>query len=568
MEALNDADQAGLEMRRKVVRPQFLSGLRPFCFLVKGLARQGRGMLQEVDDVVRRLSYLFIVVIIVSSLLLAGYSPDLLSLIVVGGMCIISVLGSIYCLAPVISFTNGLRNGQENIAQAASSEGNSAWIAAFQIDRFFRQKRLDLLFQEYREKVRQQRDSGLIVSDLDDSMNEDVLGLYSWQSVAAQIPGVMTGLGILGTFIGLLMGLQGVSFTTVDAALNSVENILSGINTAFYTSIAGVILSILFNIANNILRNVMNREMSLFLEEFHKTIIPTTEEQSRYSDRRESRQIVELLERLPKRSTMVGAAAGRPSGNEQILMPQILDGLKRNEFVFFLQPRYELNTRKVIGAEALVRWNHPALGVISPAVFIPVLEGNGYITKLDQYIWEKVCQQVRIWINGGLHPVPVSVNVTKTDVLAMDVADFFLDMLKKYRIPPKYLEIDISEHAYLEAYGVLTDVVARLQQAGFRVILDGFNGDYIKLSSVGQMSTDQLKLDLRSEGLDGKPEALPQVFEQAKTLHLNLLAEGIESMEQLTMLRKCGCTEGQGYFFSQPLSVQEFEKMLKVGQNR
>ena len=498
-------------------------------------------MLQEVDDVVRRLSYLFIVVIIVSSLLLAGYSPDLLSLIVVGGMCIISVLGSIYCLAPVISFTNGLRNGQENIAQAASSEGNSAWIAAFQIDRFFRQKRLDLLFQEYREKVRQQRDSGLIVSDLDDSMNEDVLGLYSWQSVAAQIPGVMTGLGILGTFIGLLMGLQGVSFTTVDAALNSVENILSGINTAFYTSIAGVILSILFNIANNILRNVMNREMSLFLEEFHKT-----EEQSRYSDRRESRQIVELLERLPKRSTMVGAAAGRPSGNEQILMPQILDGLKRNEFVFFLQPRYELNTRKVIGAEALVRWNHPTLGVISPAVFIPVLEGNGYITKLDQYIWEKVCQQVRIWINGGLHPVPVSVNVTKTDVLAMDVADFFLDMLKKYRIPPKYLEIDISEHAYLEAYGVLTDVVARLQQAGFRVILDGFNGDYIKLSSVGQMSTDQLKLDLRSEGLDGKPEALPPVFEQAKTLHLNLLAEGIESMEQLTMLRK----------------------MLKVGQNR
>ena len=143
-------------------------------------------------------------------------------------------------------------------------------------------------------------------------------------------------------------------------------------------------------------------------------------------------------------------------------------------------------------------------------MFIPVLEGNGYITKLDQYIWEKVCQQVRIWINGGLHPVPVSVNVTKTDVLAMDVADFFLDMLKKYRIPPKYLEIDISEHAYLEAYGVLTDVVARLQQAGFRVILDGFNGDYIKLSSVGQMSTDQLKLDLRSEGLDGKPEALPR----------------------------------------------------------
>lgn len=514
----------------------------------------------------RRLPYLFIVVYLIAAGMLAAYSPDRLSLVIVGCMGVIALASGFYCLAPVISFTNGLRNGQNSIKRAMNAEGGTAWMMALQMDRFFEQKTLDQLFQEYREKVRQQRENGLLISDIDDTVNEDILGLYSWQSVAAQIPGTMTGLGILGTFLGLLMGLRGINFMTVEAALGSVETILAGINTAFYTSIAGLILSVFFNVVNNILRNIMSREVDLFLEEFHRTIIPTTEEQSRYSDRRENRQIVELLERLPKKGTMP-LVGGSTSGNEQILMPQILDGLKKNEFVFFLQPRYELNTRKVIGAEALVRWNHPTLGVISPAVFIPVLESNGYITKLDQYIWEKVCQLIRQWVDQGIRPVPISVNVTKTDVLAMDVADFFKDMLKKYRIPPKHLEIDVSGSAYLEAYGVLKDAVARLQQAGFRVILDGFDGDYIKLSSAGEIGIDQLKLNLRSENLEDKLEVLPAVFNQARTLRLNLLAEGIESMEQLTMLRKCGCTEGQGYFFSRPLSVAEFEKNLKVGQN-
>jgi len=478
---------------------------------------------------VRRLPYLFIVVYLIAAGMLAAYSPDRLSLVIVGCMGVIALASGFYCLAPVISFTNGLRNGQNSIKRAMNAEGGTAWMMALQMDRFFEQKTLDQLFQEYREKVRQQRENGLLISDIDDTVNEDILGLYSWQSVAAQIPGTMTGLGILGTFLGLLMGLRGINFMTVEAALGSVETILAGINTAFYTSIAGLILSVFFNVVNNILRNIMSREVDLFLEEFHRTIIPTTEEQSRYSDRRENRQIVELLERLPKKGTMPLVGSGSTSGNEQILMPQILDGLKKNEFVFFLQPRYELNTRKVIGAEALIRWNHPTLGVISPAVFIPVLESNGYITKLDQYIWEKVCQLIRQWVDQGIRPVPISVNVTKTDVLAMDVADFFKDMLKKYRIPPKHLEIDVSGSAYLEAYGVLKDAVARLQQAGFRVILDDFDGDYIKLSSAGEIGIDQLKLNLRSENLEDKLEVLPAVFNQARTLRLNLLAEGIEA---------------------------------------
>ena len=170
-----------------------------------------------------------------------------------------------------------------------------------------------------------------------------------------------------------------------------------------------------------------------------------------------------------------------------------------------------------------------------------------------------------MWIDAGVRPVPIAVNVTKTDILAIDVAEFFSEMLKKYRIPPKYLNIDIAKSAYLETHGALSDTEAQLM--GFRVILDGFDGDYVELSALGGFGTDLLKLDLRSAALQNKTDVLPGIFAQARTLRLNLLAEGIESTEQLNVLRKAGCTEGQGYLFSRPLSVDEFVRILKVGHS-
>ena len=519
----------------------------------------------------KRLMPIFIVILLSGCGILTAYAPNMLSMIVVAVMGVVVLLGIIYGLIPVLTFTQGLLTGQKSIQRASEAEEKSVWITALQMDRFFRQKKMDQLFREYRDKVKQQRQNGQIVSDLEDILNEDVLALYSWQGVVAQIPGTLTGLGILGTFIGLLRGLRNINFVTVEAALSSVQSILTGIDTAFYTSIAGVILSILFNISNNILRNTMDREMGIFLEVFHRVVLPTTQEQERYRSRRETRQIMDLLDRLPKKddysASGMGATADSAIGNERLLMPQILNGLKKNEFIFLLQPQYELNTRKIIGAEALVRWNHPVLGVISPSVFIPVLESNGYITKLDQYIWEEVCKTIRVWIDEGIRPIPIAVNVTKTDVLAINVAEFFSDMLKKYRIPPKYLDIDIAKSAYLETHGALSETEAQLQQMGFRVILDGFDGNFVELSALGGIGTDQLKLDLRSAALQDRINALPGIFAQARTLRLNLMAEGIESTEQLNVLRKAGCAEGQGYVFSRPLSVDEFAKILKVGHS-
>lgn len=156
-------------------------------------------------------SYLSVAVLLLSSIALAAYSPDLLSALIVGLMCIIALAGCIHGLLPTISITGGLLNGQKSIRKASETEGSSAWVAALQIERFFQQKTLDGLFEDYREKVQHQRETGQIVSDLDEVLNEDVLALHTWKGVIAQLPGTLTGLGILGTFVGLLLGLRGIS---------------------------------------------------------------------------------------------------------------------------------------------------------------------------------------------------------------------------------------------------------------------------------------------------------------------------------------------------------------------
>ena len=513
--------------------------------------------------------YVFILFILIGGILLTAYAPDEVSTVFIVLMEVLLFLGVGFGVLPVIQYYRGLQNGLESIERVTEAQAGSAWAALAQTEDFFQQSTLNALFHDYRDKVTAQREAGQVLSDVDEYINEDVLALHSWQSVIQQLPGTLTGLGILGTFIGLIIGIRGIGFTTVNAALSSVQTLLGGIQIAFYTSIAGVILSLLFNIMYRIAWNMMIRSLGIFTEEFHKNVIPSAEEQIRYRERKEIRQITELLERLPKNAgfsaaggSLGGQAPAVGGGNEQILMPQILSALHDGEFVFYLQSRFDLNTRKIVGAEALVRWNHSKLGTVSPAVFIPVLESNGYITKLDQYIWEHVCLTIRRWIDAGLRPVPLSINVTKTDILAMDIADFFADMIKKYRIPPRSLEIEIAENAYLQSASAVIETEEKLRQAGFRVVVDGFDGDYIALNAVENMGADVLKLDLRRFAGSQNQSALNDVFDQARKLHLTLAVEGIENMEQLAMLRKCGCAEGQGFFLSKPASLKEFEALM------
>ncbi len=493
--------------------------------------------------------------------LLVSLAPDTLSMLMLLVMSLVIFLGFILGLMPAIMYGSGFKTARQNIEQALDVQSTETWIAVFKMETLFRQKTLDKLFREYKNKVEEQKEDDEIVSDIEEYINEDVLSLRTWQGLVLQIPGTLTGPGILGTFVGLLTGISTIGFSSVEAALESISLLLEGIETAFFTSISGVILSLLFNILTRMIWNHMLREYGLFVETFHKIVIPSVEEQTRTRHSRDVKNILSRLDRIPKNpgfSLSVDGSGGTANvANEQILMPQITEGLKKGEFTFYLQPRVDLTTRKYVAAEALVRWNHGALGVLTPSAFVPILEKNGFITRMDAYIWEEVYKTIRKWIDAGIRPVPVSVNLSKTDLLAMDVSGFFEKMLEKYRIPPRALELEIAKNAYAQSPDTTNDVAGILRGLGFKVVMDGFDGDYISVNMLENVEADALKLDLRFMQNHSENE-LQAIFDQARKLNIEMMAEGIENTDEISILKRAGCEVGQGYYFRKPMSIQEF----------
>lgn len=505
------------------------------------------------------------VLITISGLLLA-LAPDVLSMMVVGAMWLALLLGFFMGLLPCILYGSAFRQGRLSLEQAMDVQSTETWIAVFKLDSLFHQKDLDRVFAEYKAKVMAQKEGGEILSSIEDYISEDTLSLATWQNVVLQIPGTLTGLGILGTFIGLVTGIHSVGFSSVEATMDSIATLLGGIEAAFYTSISGVILSIVFNILNRMIWNTMLREYGLFVDNFHKNVIPSAEEQMRKQQCADMRSILSQLDRIPKSGSFAGPSTNVPrdQASEQALMKQIVHGLREGQFTFFLQPLVDIHTKKILAAEALVRWNHETLGLLAPGSFIPVLERNGYITRLDSYIWEQVCRNIRRWIDAGIRPVPIRINISKTDLMAMDVPGFFTSMLDKYRIPPRALDLEVSTRAFLENPTTTIEVTGALRRQGFQVVMDGFNGDYIAVNMLRGMEVDSLKLDLRACG-NLESGALAAIFDQARKLGVEMSVEGIENAAQVTDLRKCGCQVAQGYFFHKPMSMDAFETVSSQG---
>ncbi len=514
------------------------------------------------------ISYSVCIAMLAGAGTLTASAPDMLSMFIVGLMAVIVFWGEVFGVIPLIQYSAGFRKGIKNIKKAQEVRNALPWLVVSKIDPFFEQRLLDRLFHEYKRKVEQERKDGMIVGEVDEVINEDELSLRCWQGVVLQIPGTLTGLGLLGTFIGLITGINSIEVSSVDAVLTSIQELFGGIQVAFYTSISGVILSILFNMIYKIVWNIMVRDLGMFTTLFRRNVIPSVEEQERYIKKKDMQKIQDRLNRLPRNGDFslanTGVFSQNNSGNESVLMPQILNGLQNNEFVFYLQPRYDLNTQQIVGAEALVRWKHAKLGMVAPSVFIPLLERNGYITKLDQNIWDQICVKMRDWIDEGIRPVPISVNISKTDILALNISEVFFDLIKKYRIPPRCIEFDIAQNAYLEARNVTQEFEREVQARGFRVVVDGFQGDFFALRSDDTPPcADAYKLDLR---FCKDTKNLLSVMEQARSLRQSMVVEGIENMEQMAILRKNGITEGQGFYLSKVVSIDEFEKMMKWRQ--
>ncbi len=515
----------------------------------------------------RAISILSVLFVIVCGGALIFFAPDILSMIIIGVMVAVIVLAAAIGLLKMISFTRAFRTGRDTIQQELISPDESAWTALQGLEEMFHQKSLDTIFDEYREKIRFQRESEQTLNELDDYINEESIAIRSWNSVVAQVPGTLTGIGVLGTFIGLLMGIGQVGFTSTEAALQSVQELLAGINVAFFTSIAGIILSILFNILYRTIWNITTREMYLYLDEFHKYVIPTVEEQERYKEQLHREYVLERLERIPREMPQGFAASAKgqssaPSGsmNERILLPQIIQGIKDNEFSFALSPKHDIHSREVLSTEAVIKWNHKKLGSIPSHIFMPIIEENGLITKISRYIWEEVCKTVHQWEKDNVPHVPVAVNITKVDLLSDkgDISEFFKFMLNKYEIPPRMIDIEIAMDAFVDAKDVAVESVNAFRAKGFKVILDRFDGNFVPLDAIENLKVDELKLNVSGYDVKDSCTIIDDVYEQARIRSMVVDCEGVKSLEQVKALRKGGCRLVQGSFFSEMSDPDEF----------
>lgn len=239
--------------------------------------------------------------------------------------------------------------------------------------------------------------------------------------------------------------------------------------------------------------------------------------------------------------------------------------IKEKQFEIYYQPKYSLGKEKVGGAEALVRWTHPELGFISPGEFIPLFESSGFIPELDFYVAERVCSDLREWLDSGKPTVPVSCNISRADFSRPALAETIVKIADKYSVPHNLLHIEVTESAYTDNMQVFLDTVQKLHNAGFCIELDDFGAGYSSLTVLSELDIDILKLDMyfaRNMGSEKQDLILEHIFSIARNLDMEIVAEGVETKEQSDAFREMGCTYIQGYYYSKPLPKAQYEEYL------
>lgn len=257
---------------------------------------------------------------------------------------------------------------------------------------------------------------------------------------------------------------------------------------------------------------------------------------------------------------------------EQAITDSMEQALAEGQFEIYLQPKYRIKDNELAGAEALVRWNHPEWGVQSPAQFIPLFERNGFITRLDQFVWKKACEVLKDWDNKGYPVIPVSVNVSRADINNADIVDILNRTVEEYGLPHSRLHLEITESAYTENPNQIIDTAGYLRELGFVIEMDDFGSGYSSLNMLNKMPIDILKLDMKFiQSETAKPinqGILRFIMGLARWMNLTVVAEGVETSEQMERLRAIGCDYVQGYYFAKPMPCKEFEELIKKQEER
>lgn len=238
--------------------------------------------------------------------------------------------------------------------------------------------------------------------------------------------------------------------------------------------------------------------------------------------------------------------------------------LEEHQFKVFFQPKYDISTGKVIGAESLCRWQHPVKGMMSPREFISLFERNGFIIRLDRYMWEETCKMIRKWLDNGYDVKPVSVNVSRMHEYNEHFEEDVIGLIEKYQIPPRLVELELTESAYLSSEEKIYAAMGRLKERGLLFSVDDFGTGYSSLNMLKNIPVDIVKLDrefLNETTNNSKGRAIIRnMIALAGDLNIRVIAEGVESVEQAAFLLEMGCELAQGYYYSKPLSSCDFEK--------
>lgn len=244
------------------------------------------------------------------------------------------------------------------------------------------------------------------------------------------------------------------------------------------------------------------------------------------------------------------------------------DALEREEYKLFLQPKYHLYNEKIAGAEALVRWSAEDKSLIYPNDFIPVFERNGFIIRLDMYMFKKTCQKLREWIDAGITPISISVNFSRRHLSNPTFIDELSTIADQYEIPHNLLEIELTETAMLENLSVLEEVLKRIHLAGFTLSMDDFGTGYSSLSLLKNICVDVIKIDKsffdESKDLNRAKTIISSVMDMAVKLNIHTVAEGVETKIHIDLLRELGCEIVQGYYYDAPMPAAQLEiKLLR-----
>ena len=258
--------------------------------------------------------------------------------------------------------------------------------------------------------------------------------------------------------------------------------------------------------------------------------------------------------------------------NEKLYEEQLLDdfrsALEQRQFQVYYQPKFDVRKDEPVlaSAEALVRWKHPRLGMIDPGLFIPLLEDNGLVQKLDHYVWQEAAAQIRRWKDTLGVTVPVSVNVSRVDMYDPELISIFKKIIEENRLTTAEYLLEITESAYTDNSIQIINIVKQLRKLGFRIEMDDFGTGYSSLNMLSMLPIDALKLDMKfirtafSERKDTRMIEL--IIDIAEYLKVPVIAEGVETEEQLTTLKALGCDIVQGYYFSRPVPAEEFETFI------